>query len=279
MATKTDFFLKGIVIFGGLVMIAALVLGWWIYRAFVPYRIYYDWNEIFTATVQTPTGIVEDTTILTYSAGYAPEPNTLSPAIAWYATGEALALQLTPDTYLFISPGRAYPAVPRLAREAGALTERRHSRAYFAAIQALSGPYDYTPATGYPEMILVPNIDFPTHAVPVAPDTLSMHLGPGYRITSLTRAITDEDPGPSRIEATLQGWFEQRDQYGVVPNLPISRIGPAALTAGTAEEIGLSFFFAGGDWRDIWHRLNTECVEDYSDYRRNPEGPPWCIGH
>lgn len=277
MPTKTDYVVTGVAIIGGLFVIGMLVVGWLIYRYIEPHRDYYEWNELMTITVETPEGVVEGQTVRALVMGYAPNNQRNHGDVSMSMEGETAALELRPNTVLFVSFGNAGSRLPNLAGDVFRLPSARSRPRIFELIQELPDVYAFTEETRYPDMIIIPNIEEPTEALGVQPGTLSEVMGEGYRILSVTLEVTELEPTVGHLEPFLQGLFASRDEFGVIPRIPLSGRLNSDPSYTSTTEIGLPFFYPRDQWRSIWRRFNTECVNDYWEVSRNPDGPPMCL--
>jgi hypothetical protein len=62
------------------------------------------------------------------------------------------------------------------------------------------------PVEAYPLLVTFADIEDPASVARVEPGDLAAHFGPGYALSSITLAITDEPVTKGRVEAVL-GWL------------------------------------------------------------------------
>ncbi|MGJ8573382.1 MAG: hypothetical protein ACSHXI_22075 [Hoeflea sp.] len=163
---------------------------------------YNAWHQKLFVTVETPDGVKTGSSVVLVGLHDTTgnEWMTLPQArgARYELTGEAVVLELAPGRYLFaLLKGLPYatnvffPDEPPV-ETAPALAEMRASR-------------ELSPKQ-YPLLVTFADIDDPASVQRVDPDDLAAHFGPGYALSSITLAITDEKVTKGRVEAVL-GWL------------------------------------------------------------------------
>lgn len=190
----------------------------------------YDWHQKMTVTIETPNGPVSGSSV---SAVRWKEHAIKADGMGWSfgLTGEAVVVDLGPSAsrprYLFalLNGAGTYEYMGSVA--AASLSGRKGrviNEALFAQIEnregAAANPIA-VPAIQYPLLVTFGNIEDPASVKRVDPDTLAATFGPGYALTSVTLAITDEPVTRGRVEEVL-GWLEEvgRRRPTLIPNPP-----------------------------------------------------------
>jgi len=166
------------------------------------------WHQKLTVTVETPEGVKSASSIVSVTMhdtkGY--EWMTLPEArgARYELTGEAVVLELAPGRYLFaLLKGLPYATNVIFPDEPPVETAPR--LADMRASRELSSKQ-------YPLMVTFADIDDPASVARVDPDDLAANFGPGYALSSITLAITDEPVTKGRVEAVL-GWLGNKQLF------------------------------------------------------------------
>lgn len=166
------------------------------------------WHQKLTVTVETPDGVKTGASVVSVTmqdtTGY--EWMTLPEArgARYELTGEAVVLELAPGRYLFaLLKGLPYATNALFPDEPPVETAPR-----LADMQASR---DLSPKK-YPLLVTFADINDPASVSRVDPDDLAAHFGPGYALSSITLAITDEKMTKGRVEAVL-GWLGDKQLF------------------------------------------------------------------
>ena len=175
------------------------------------------WHQKLTVTVETPKGIKSASSVVSVTMHDTTGNDWMTLPEArgarYELTGEAVVLELAPGRYLLaLLKGLPYATNVIFPDEppveiAPALADMRASR-------------ELSPKQ-YPLLVTFADIDDPASVARVDPDDLAAHFGPGYALSSITLAITDEPVTKGRVEAVL-GWLEKvgRERPTLIPNPP-----------------------------------------------------------
>jgi hypothetical protein len=185
----------------------------------------WSWHQKLTVTVETPEGPRGGSAVS--AAWFQMTPKWAGVGDSAGASnsslsGEAVVVDLGEGRYLFALlkgynefTGRLafFPLPPKpLSKEEDA--------AVYDQLEALRASTELSREL-YPLLVTFADIDDPASVVRVDPDDLAAHFGPGYALSSITLAITDEPVTKGRVEAVL-GWLEKvgRERSTLIPNPP-----------------------------------------------------------
>ena len=172
------------------------------------------WHQKLIVTVETPDGVKTGSSVVpvglhdTTGNEWMTFPEARG--ARYELTGEAVVLELAPGRYLFAllkglpyATNALFPDEPPV-ETAPRLADMRASR-------------ELSPKQ-YPLMVTFADINDPASVARVGPDALAAHFGPGYALSSITLAITDEPVTKGRVEAVL-GWLNEYPEPSVVPQI------------------------------------------------------------
>ena len=179
----------------------------------------WSWRQKLTVTVETPTGVKTGSAVTAARMEDPPKwwgAGDAAGAMNDSLRGEAVVVDLGPAApgprYLFAllkgySVWTAYAAFfPDMAGKPMP-EDARH--ALYDQLESLRATEDL-PRELYPLLITFADINDPASVSRVDPDDLAAHFGPGYALSSITLAITDETVTKGRVEAVLGWWCDYR---------------------------------------------------------------------
>jgi hypothetical protein len=189
------------------------------------------WNTIYpayslgqktTVTVTTPRGERSGSAVVQVSWKDNPDLFPDAPDLHYDVRGEATVVDLGDGKHLFALISGAE------RRGLGVFGGReelpRFTNSLLPLVKATAesrGESRELAAAQYPLLVTFADIDDPASVARVDPDDLAAHFGPGYALSSITLAITDEPVTKGRVEAVL-GWLEKvgRERSTLIPNPP-----------------------------------------------------------
>ncbi|WP_417411863.1 hypothetical protein [Hoeflea sp.] len=193
-----------------------------------------SWRQKVTITVATPNGEVSGASVMEISwSGGIPFIVGDARGGGFKLTGEAPVLQLGNGRYLFaLIKGMDSKLLYQLRNKDGRGASMNDNR---RAILGLKEPL-VLPVEAYPLLVTFADIDDPASVARVDPDDLAAHFGPGYALSTITIAITDEPVTKGRVEAVL-GWIDSDE---ILKNPVWSGLSSLAQTAisGLKRPIG-----------------------------------------
>ncbi|MCZ4288703.1 hypothetical protein [Hoeflea alexandrii] len=175
----------------------------------------YDWHQQMTVVIDTPDGPVSGWSV---SAVRWKEHAIKAEGMGWSlkVTGEAVVVDLGSSAsrprYLFALMKGAGTTEYMGSVAAASLSGRKGrviDEDLFGQIKNRQGAAAKpiaVPRFQYPLLVTFADINDPASVARVDPDDLAAHFGPGYALSSITLAITDEPVTKGRVEAVL-GWL------------------------------------------------------------------------
>jgi len=172
----------------------------------------YDWHQEMTVVIDTPDGPVSGSSV---SAVRWKEHAIKAQGMGWSlkVTSEAVVVDLGPSAsrprYLFALLKGAGTTEYMGSVAAASLSGRKGrviDEALFAQIKNRQGAAAKpiaVPRIQYPLLVTFDDIEDPASVKQVNPDNLAASFGPGYALSSITLAITDETVTQGRVEAVL----------------------------------------------------------------------------
>ncbi|NML73644.1 hypothetical protein HHL25_05830 [Rhizobium sp. S-51] len=222
-----DRFLKVIAV------IAAVMVCW---RAIYPV---YSWHQKLTVTVETPDGPVTGSSVVAVEWSSSPKLLPDMPGAGHQFRGEATVVWLPGGRYLFaLLPGSDFRALSVFAPDKMPKHSWAAIRAFLPAAARGSwsgGEIRTLTPDQYPLLVTFGDIDDPASVKLVDPADLEASFGPGYRLASITMAITNEAVTKGKVENVME-WLGP---------YPEPRLSPAT---GKASDIPFSRKVAQGDF-------------------------------
>jgi len=196
-----------------------------------------SWRQKLIIEVETPQGVVSGASVIQMESWFGQLPASGN-EVNYEVTGEATVVDFGGGRYLFALLGgsaeRFYHALEDRSRDRGRDLDR---------IARMQGESRILKPGNYPLLVTFADIDDPASVVRVDPDDLAATFGPGYTLSSITLAITDEPVTKGRVEAVL-GWFYET-RYLIPPDEK-----PRLAKDRTPEQnIGHLDFISGNLWR------------------------------
>ena len=163
-----------------------------------------SWHQKVKVTVAIPNGEVSGASVMEVSwSGGIPFFVGDARGGGFKLTGEAPVVQLGNGRYLFaLIKGMDSKLLYQLSNKDGRGAGMKDNS---QAILGLKGPL-VLPVEAYPLLVTFTDINDPASVARVDPDDLAADFGPGYALSSITLAITDEPVTKGRVEAVL-GWI------------------------------------------------------------------------
>lgn len=164
-------------------------------------RVHNSWRQKLVVEVETPQGVVTGASVIQVESWFGQLPASGN-EVNYEVTGEATVVDFGGGRYLFALLGgsaeRFYHAVEDRSRDRGRDLDR---------IARMQGESRILKPDNYPTLVTFADINDPSSVTRVDPDDLAAGFGPGYALSSITLAITDEPVTKGRVEAVL-GWLE-----------------------------------------------------------------------
>ncbi|MCZ4288704.1 hypothetical protein [Hoeflea alexandrii] len=164
-----------------------------------------SWRQKVTVTMVTPNGEVSGASVMEVSwSGGIPFIVGDARGGGFKLTGEAPVVKLGNGRHLFaLIDGMDSKLLYQLRNKDGrGASMKDNSR----AILGLKEPL-VLPVGVYPLLVTFADINDPASVARVDPDDVAASFGPGYALSSITLAITDEKVTKGRVDAVL-GWWE-----------------------------------------------------------------------
>ena len=177
---------------GLIALVAALGVGFYIYRAFVPASDQYAWRQKTTLVVETPEGTQTGASVVQIRARLFKGSTIGGLEVLYGVTGEAAALEVAPGKWLFATigaPAEAYYWADRSAGMSQYSPELR--RAWLPAIRKQDGTVSLM-TVQTPDLVTFDDIEDPRTARAVDPQDLEAVFGPGFELKDITLEIVDE---------------------------------------------------------------------------------------
>jgi len=160
-----------------------------------------SWRQKLIVEVETPQGRVAGASVVQVESWFGQLPASGN-EVNHEVTGEATVVALGGGRFLFALLGgsveRFFYALENRSRNLGKDLDR---------IARMQGESRVLKPENYPLMVTFADINDPASVARVDPDDLAASFGPGYALSSITLAITDEPVTKGRVEAVL-GWME-----------------------------------------------------------------------
>jgi len=171
-----------------------------------------SWRQKLIVEVETPQGVVSGASVIQVDSWFGQFPASGN-EVNYEVTGEATVVDFGGGRYLFALLGgsaeRFYYALEDRGRDRGRDLDR---------IARMQGESRVLMPENYPLPVTFAYITDPASVIRVDPDDLAAHFGPGYALSSITLAITDEKVTKGRVEAVL-GWLSEYPEPSVVPQI------------------------------------------------------------
>ena len=181
---------------------------WLLILVGLPYLLYklnfptYSWGQKTSVTVMTPAGERSGSAVVQVRWADTPDILPDAPSFQSDVRGEATMVDLGEGRYLFALTSGA---------ERRGIAMFGDGRSYWLeqikTVAASRGETREIPPTHRPLLVTFADINDPASVARVDPDDLAASFGPGYALSSITLAITDEPVTKGRVEAVL-GWWE-----------------------------------------------------------------------
>ena len=171
----------------------------------------YSWGQKTTVTVMTPEGVRSGSAVARVSWKDSPDFLPDAPHLHYEVRGEATVVDLGNGKYLFALIKGAERR--GLAVFGGQNELPRFTNSLLPLVKttaASRGESSEVPPIHRPLLVTFGDIDDPASVARVDPDDLAAHFGPGYALSSITLAITDEWVTRGRVEAVLGWWCDYR---------------------------------------------------------------------
>jgi hypothetical protein len=169
----------------------------------------YSWGQKTTVTVMTPEGQRSGNAVVRVSWKDSPDLLSDAPHLHYEVRGEATVVDLGNGKYLFALINSAERR--GLAVFGGQTELPRFTNSLLLLVKttaASRGESREVPPRYRPLLVTFADINDPASVARVDPDDLAAQFGPGYALSSITLAITDEPVTKGRVEAVL-GWLDE----------------------------------------------------------------------
>jgi hypothetical protein len=167
----------------------------------------YSWGQKTTVTVMTPEGERSGSAVVQVSWKDNPDLFPDAPHLKYEVRGEATVVDLGNGRYLFALISGAerrglatFGGKDKLPMDTNALLP------LVKATAASRGESSEVPPIHRPLLVTFADINDPASVSRVDPNDLAASFGPGYALSSITLAITDETVTKGRVEELL-GWL------------------------------------------------------------------------
>jgi hypothetical protein len=177
---------------------------WLLILVGLPYLLYklnfptYNWGQKTTVTVMTPAGERSGSAVVQVRWADTPDILPDAPTFQSDVRGEATMVDLGEGRYLFALISGA---------ERRGIAMFGDGRSYWLeqikTVAASRGETREIPPAHRPLLVTFADINDPASVQRVDPDDLAASFGPGYALSSITLAITDEPVTQGRMEAVL----------------------------------------------------------------------------
>lgn len=176
----------------------------------------YRWNQKVTLVVQTPDGVREEGHVVAIRLDDNTSRLNLPEArgARSYVTGEALAMEVAPDRYVFLLLGERSPSLPywifddlQYVRKGGNGNIAKWVRKIRRRTEAVDIPVDR-----FPRIITFDDINDPNTVKELAPDAFEAEFGAGYALIGMKFQITKEPTTAGIIEGVLP-WLATLDGH------------------------------------------------------------------
>ena len=182
----------------------------------------WSWHQKLTVTVQTPEELRSGSAVSAAWFQMTPKWSGVGDSAGASnssLSGEAVVVDLGGGRYLFALlkgynefTGRlAFFPLPQKP------LNKEEDAAVYDQLEALRATTEL-PRELYPLLVTFADINDPASVARVDPDDLAASFGPGYALSSITLAITDEPVTKGPVEAVL-GWLSKYPEPSVVPQI------------------------------------------------------------
>lgn len=206
----------------------------------------WSWNQKLTVTVETPEGPKSGSAVSAAWFQMTPKWSGVGDSAGASnssLSGEAVVVDLGQGRYLFALlkgynefTGRlAFFPLPQKP------LNKEEDAAVYDQLEALRATTEL-PRELTPLLVTFADINDPASVQRVDPDDLAAHFGPGYALSSITIAITDEPVTKGRVEAVL-GWF-----YDTRYLIPPEQKPRMAKDRTPEQNVGQLDFITGNLW-------------------------------
>lgn len=182
----------------------------------------WSWHQKLTVTVETPEGPRSGSAVSAAWFQMTPKWSGVGDSAGASnssLSGEAVVVDMGQGRYLFALlkgynefTGRlAFFPLPQKP------LNKEEDAAVYDQLEALRATTEL-PRELYPLLVTFADINDPASVARVDPDDLAASFGPGYALSSITLAITDEPVTKGPVEAVL-GWLSKYPEPSVVPQI------------------------------------------------------------
>lgn len=209
----------------------------------------WEWRQKVTVEVETPTGLVSESSVMAVKCGTTPKwvPGAGAGGFGCSVRGEGVPVEIAPGKVLFAllkaGPGSySYPKTvafhvffPKKGMKPKEEVEK--------LVQGIPGVRTI-PANEYPLFVTFSDITDPATVKKVDPDNLTDIFGPGVSLRALTLEISDEAVTDGKMEQVL-GWYWDYRKNGYRLNGKKCVACPVS-SENLADMIGTGAFKIGG---------------------------------
>ncbi|MDQ0457169.1 hypothetical protein [Rhizobium paknamense] len=184
----------------------------------------WNWHQKLTVSVMTPDGLKTGSAVSAVELTKSPRWWGVGDSAGASTTGllgEAVTVDLGHDRFLFVLLDKYSLSTARMAFFPSKRAENRdENNAIYDRLEALRATIN-VPREKYPLFVTFEDIHNPASVKRVDPDNLEAAFGPGFHLSAVTIAITDEPVTKGRVEEVLP-WLERvgRERPTLIPNPP-----------------------------------------------------------
>lgn len=187
----------------------------------------YSWGQKTTMTVMTPEGERNGSAVVQVSWKDNPDLFPDAPHLKYEVRGEATVVDLGDGKYLFaLISGAERRGLALFGGSNSLPMDTDGLLPLVKATAASRGESREVPPAYRPLLVTFADIANPASVARVDPDDLAASFGPGYALSSITLAITDEKVTKGKVEAVLGWWDKYRDKNGRLISLRYPNISP-----------------------------------------------------
>ncbi|OLP57665.1 hypothetical protein BJF92_21665 [Rhizobium rhizosphaerae] len=161
----------------------------------------YEWHQKLTVTVDTPNGPLSASSVqqMRLSDKRGPWNPPEGSGVSFTLSGEAVVMELSQGRYLFAllsgTPSLGEQLYPKMdVIDAAKLLERGEAEAYRSVTLS---------RRDHPLLVTFGDINDPASVERVDPANLEASFGPGYRLQSMTLALTEEPVTKGKVKKVL----------------------------------------------------------------------------
>lgn len=167
----------------------------------------YTWNQRMTLVVETPDGIVEDSSVVEVTARYCPDGCGLAGDIEvnYSYRGEAVALEVLPGQWLFALLSNPAELMYRASPDQFGGIPRHERGQWLAATPDQMEAVELTEGLR-PRLVTFGDIAVPGSVQAVDADNLAATFGEGVQLLNVNLAVV-EDPATLNIVSALLLWL------------------------------------------------------------------------